>query len=121
MSIIVLINIVYFVSSYFAYYEFELKLMDRISAQPKFINLYQWVQFQISSVKLDLGLIMYFALSCTFGTNKENLDFLYFSLDLILILFSIGITLGLNYCVRINFYIQCRSDYRSRCKRCVQR
>ena len=99
MTILILINIVYFVSSYFAYYNFELKIMDRISAQPKYIDLYSWVQLQISIVKCDLGLILYFVLSCTFGSNKENLNYVYFLLDLILIVLSISITFGLNLCV----------------------
>lgn len=100
MIILVLTNITYFIASYFAYYNFELKIMDRIGAQPKFINLYSWVQFQISTVKCDFGLIIYFAISCTFGSNKENLDHLYFSLDCVLILFSLAMTIGLNYCVK---------------------
>merc|ERR1712032_727098 len=58
MTILVFLNITYIIASYFAYYNFELKIMDRIGAQPKFINLYSWVQFQISTVKCDLGLVI---------------------------------------------------------------
>lgn len=112
LVVLVLVNITYFIASYFAYYNFELKILDRIGAQPRFINLYSWVQFQISTVKCDLGLIIYFALSCTFGSDKKNLDHLYFSLDLVLCLFSLGITLGLNYCVNFFFYFFKRLEER---------
>ena len=98
--ILFLVNITYFIASYFAYYNFELTLMDKIGAQPKFINMYSWIQFQISTVKCDLGLIIYFAISFTFGVNQqEKLNLLLFSLDIIMVIVSIGITIGLNFYV----------------------
>jgi len=100
MIILVFGNISYFIASYFAYYNFELKIMDKIGAQPKFINMYSWIQFQVSTVKCDLGLIIYFAISFTFGVNQDlKLDYIFFSLDCLMVVISIGITLGLNYYV----------------------
>ena len=76
--------------------------MDKIGAQPKFINMYSWIQFQISCVKCDLGIIIFFAISFTLGVNKdEKLNILYFILDMLMVLISIGTTLGLNYNVII--------------------
>lgn len=78
--------------------------MDKIGAQPKYINMYSWVQFQISCVKCDLGLIIFFAISFTLGVNRdEKLDWLYFIFDSFMVLFSIGITLGLNYNVFLKY------------------
>lgn len=75
--------------------------MDKISAQPKFINMYSWVQFQISTVKCDLGLIIFFAVSFNLGVNRnEKLDYLLFAFDIVMVILSIIITLGLNYFVR---------------------
>lgn len=77
--------------------------MDKIGAQPKYINMYSWIQFQISCVKCDLGLIIFFAISFTLGVNKdEKLNYLYFVLDTVMVLISIGITFGLNYNVNSN-------------------
>lgn len=98
ITLLALGNIAYIISSYFAYYNFELKIMDKIGAQPKYMNMYSWVQFQISCVKCDLGLIIFFAISFTLGVNRdESLDWLYFIFDSLMVLFSIGITFGLNY------------------------
>jgi len=72
--------------------------MEKIGAQPKYMNMYSWVQFQISCVKCDLGLIIFFAISFTLGVNRdESLEWLYFIFDFLMVLFSIGITFGLNY------------------------
>jgi len=80
--------------------------MDKISAQPKYINMYSWVQFQISCVKCDLGLIIFFAISFTLGINRDDkLNIAYFILDSLMVLFSLGITLGLNYNVVFVFFI----------------
>lgn len=106
MIILVFINILYFITCYFAWYNFELKIMDKIGAQPKFINMYSWIQFQISAVKCDFGLIIYFALSFTFGVNQhDKLDYVFFSLDCLMVVISLVITLGLNFYVNkfLNF------------------
>ncbi len=80
--------------------------MDKIGAQPKYINMYSWIQFQISCVKCDLGLIIFFAISFTLGVNRdEKLNILLFIFDLLMILISIGITIGLNYNVLILIFI----------------
>jgi hypothetical protein len=107
MAILFFVNISYFISCYFAYYNFELTIMDKIGAQPKFINMYSWIQFQISTVKCDLGLIIYFAISFTFGVNQsKKLNYVLFTLDILMVLISIGITIGLNYYVyKLYFYI----------------
>jgi len=77
--------------------------MDKIGAQPKYINMYSWIQFQISCVKCDLGLIIFFAISFTLGVNKDaKLNYLFFVLDTFMVLISIGITFGLNYNVNRN-------------------
>jgi hypothetical protein len=102
MILLVSVNICYFIASYFAYYNFDLIIMDKIGAQPKFINMYSWIQFQVSTVKCDLGLIIYFALSFTFGVNQnKKLDVVFFIFDSLMVLISLGLTLGLNYYVNI--------------------
>ena len=106
MILLVFTNISYFITCYFAWYNFELIIMDKIGAQPKFINMYSWIQFQISLVKCDFGLIIYFALSFTFGVNQSaKLDYVFFSLDCLMVVISLIITLGLNFYVNkfLNF------------------
>ena len=97
-------NIIYFITSYFAYYNFELKIMEKLGAQQKFHNMYGWVQFQISLVKCDLGILIFLAISFNLGINqKKNWNIPNLIADTLMVLLGLSLTLGLNFSVNLNF------------------
>lgn len=98
-------NIIYFITSYFVYYNFELKKMEKLGAQQKYHKMYGWVQFQISLVKCDLGILIFLAISFNLGINQKNTwNIPYLIGDTLMVLLGLFVTLGLNYSVNINFF-----------------
>jgi len=95
--LLILGNIMYFFSAYFAYSIFEDKFFQRLGAKVKFHDMFKWVQFNNSCMKNDLG----FFLMLVLGTYIFDYhSYMFCIVETVLVILSIGLIIILRRSLR---------------------
>jgi len=84
VSLLILGNISYFISAYFAYNHFELIFMEKFGAKEIYHKIFGWMQYQHSMLKSDIGLIV-FLLITTYLYDRDSI-----ALDIVDALFFVA-------------------------------
>jgi hypothetical protein len=63
MIVLLIGNIVYFITAYYAYTIFEEKFFEKLGAKESMHRMYKWIQFNNTALKADFGFCLIFCLT----------------------------------------------------------
>jgi len=73
LAIIILVigNITYFISAYFSYILFSEKKLERVGGKVIFHKIFNWIQFNVSMNKTDLGMIIFLLITTSIWDYQD--------------------------------------------------
>ena len=91
-------QIIYFFASYFAYEDFEDKKLKRVGGKVKLQTIFSWIQFNLSMMKTDLGMILFLLITTIVFDYKA---YAFLIIDIIIVVLSGAFIFFMNSAVNI--------------------